>query len=145
MVETFPMKCSLYMCLLSADPAESVRQHRCIYKNCALFVNWTVCVTGWQGRSSLCQSPSWITCRTGARLINTCFQLGDFLIRFCLDVEEKAHAWSRRRCSWIRNLLNERSRRTASRGASFIFIWAGAPRSSLQGPLIEKGLQKCDC
>lgn len=51
-----------------------------------------------------------------ARLINTCFQLGDFLIK------EKAHGSSRRRCYRIRKLLNQRSRRTALRGASFIFI-----------------------
>lgn len=38
--------------------------------------------------------------------------------------KEKPHASSRRRCSWIRKLLNQRSRRTPLRGASFIFIWA---------------------
>ena len=102
---------------------------------------------------SLSNSPLNHAPTSEQRLINTCFQLSDFLIKLWLETEEeeegkkkkKPHASSRRRCSWIRKLLNQRSRRAALRGPSFIFIWAGPPWSSPQGRLIEKGLQKCDC
>lgn len=55
------------------------------------------------------------------------------------EKRKRVHASSRRRCSWIRKLLNRRGRRAALRGASFVFIWAGPPWSSPRGQLIEKG------